>query len=189
MTIDQITDTVRDQEARDHIRRQYQSDLQVLGEREALEFARFRAAHAYAYDLAAIAHQQAAQRLRRLPFARINTRSLIAAQGQIVKHPLIAALHAAPVGVNSLLVKTEIQSVLRLIRHRRIARTGRAKQTRKLNSLVSLFCCRFCARFQVGIALVALRTGGHAVSTQYVRLLQRIHVAGRLCVFRLLHML
>ena len=43
MTIDQITDTVRDQEARDHIRRQYQSDLQVLGEREAIEFARFRA--------------------------------------------------------------------------------------------------------------------------------------------------
>ena len=42
MTIDQITDTVRDRQARRHIRRQYQSDLQVLGEREALEFARFR---------------------------------------------------------------------------------------------------------------------------------------------------
>ena len=64
MTIDQITDTVRDQEARDHIRRQYQSDLQVLSEHEALEFARFRAAHAYAYDLAAIAHQQAARQAK-----------------------------------------------------------------------------------------------------------------------------
>ena len=43
MTIDQITDTVRDRKASRQIRRQYQSDLQVLGEREALEFARFRA--------------------------------------------------------------------------------------------------------------------------------------------------
>ena len=43
MNIDQIISTTPDQEARDHIRRQYQSDLQVLGEREALEFARFRA--------------------------------------------------------------------------------------------------------------------------------------------------
>ena len=43
MTIDQITDTVRDQEARDHIRRQYQSDMRIFGEREAIEFARFRA--------------------------------------------------------------------------------------------------------------------------------------------------
>ena len=43
MNIDQIISTAPDQEARDHIRRQYQSDLQVLGEREALEFARFRA--------------------------------------------------------------------------------------------------------------------------------------------------
>ena len=64
MNIDQITDTVRDQEARDHIRRQYQRELKVLGEREALEFARFRAAHAYAYDLAAIAHQQAARQAK-----------------------------------------------------------------------------------------------------------------------------
>ena len=43
MHIEQIISTTPDQEARDHIRRQYQSDLQVLGEREALEFARFRA--------------------------------------------------------------------------------------------------------------------------------------------------
>ena len=55
MTIDQITDTVRDQEAREHIRRQYQSDLEVLGEREALEFARFRA------DAMADANEQAAR--------------------------------------------------------------------------------------------------------------------------------
>ena len=43
MTIDQITDTVRDQEARDHIREQYVVDMRILGEREAIEFARFRA--------------------------------------------------------------------------------------------------------------------------------------------------
>ena len=43
MNIDQIISTIHDQEARDHIRRQYKSDMQVLGEREALEFARFRA--------------------------------------------------------------------------------------------------------------------------------------------------
>ncbi len=43
MNIDQIISTTPDQEARDHIRRQYQSELQVLGESEALEFARFRA--------------------------------------------------------------------------------------------------------------------------------------------------
>ena len=43
MNIDQIVSTTPDQEARGHIRRQYQSDLQVLGEREAIEFARFRA--------------------------------------------------------------------------------------------------------------------------------------------------
>ncbi len=43
MNIDQIISTTPDQETRDHIRRQYQSELQVLGESEALEFARFRA--------------------------------------------------------------------------------------------------------------------------------------------------
>ena len=55
MNIDQIISTTPDQEARDHIRRQYQSDLQVLGEREALEFARFRA------DALADANEQAAR--------------------------------------------------------------------------------------------------------------------------------
>ena len=58
MTIDQITDTVRDSQARRHIRRQYQSDLQVLGEREALEFARFRA------DALADANEQAARQAK-----------------------------------------------------------------------------------------------------------------------------
>ena len=58
MTIDQITDTVRDRQARRHIRRQYQSDLQVLGEREALEFARFRA------DALADANEQAARQAK-----------------------------------------------------------------------------------------------------------------------------
>ena len=43
MNIEQIISTVRDQEARDHIRRQYQSEREVLGERKALEYARFRA--------------------------------------------------------------------------------------------------------------------------------------------------
>ena len=55
MNIEQISTTTPDQEARDHIRRQYQSDLQVLGEREALEFARFRA------DALADANEQAAR--------------------------------------------------------------------------------------------------------------------------------
>ena len=55
MNIEQIISTTTDQEARDHIRRQYQSDLQVLGEREAIEFARFRA------DALADANEQAAR--------------------------------------------------------------------------------------------------------------------------------
>ena len=58
MNIDQIIRTTPDQEARDHIRRQYQSDLQVLGEREALEFARFRA------DALADANEQAARQAK-----------------------------------------------------------------------------------------------------------------------------
>ena len=58
MNIDQIISTTPDQEARDHIRRQYQSDLQVLGESEALEFARFR------YAALADANEQAASRAK-----------------------------------------------------------------------------------------------------------------------------
>lgn len=62
MNIEQIISTTPDQEARDHIRRQYQSDLQVLGESEALEFARFRAdALADAY----VAARQAKQSFHR----------------------------------------------------------------------------------------------------------------------------
>lgn len=59
MNIDQIISTTPDQEARDHIRRQYQRELQVLGEREALEFARFRA------DALADANEQAARQFHR----------------------------------------------------------------------------------------------------------------------------
>ena len=55
MNIDQIISTVPDQEAHDHIRRQYQRDMKVFGEREALEFARFRA------DALADANEQAAR--------------------------------------------------------------------------------------------------------------------------------
>ena len=58
MNIEQIISTAPDQEAHDHIRRQYQSDLQVLGEREALEFARFRSA------ALADANEQAASRAK-----------------------------------------------------------------------------------------------------------------------------
>ena len=43
MSIDKIISTIHEQKTRDYIRRKYQSELQVLGEREALEFARFRA--------------------------------------------------------------------------------------------------------------------------------------------------
>lgn len=59
MNIDQIISTTPDREGREHIRRQYQSDLQVLGEREALEFARFRA------DALANANEQAAPSFHR----------------------------------------------------------------------------------------------------------------------------
>ena len=59
MNIDQIISTTPDQEARDHIRRQYQSDLRIFGEREAIEFARFRA------DALADANEQAARQANR----------------------------------------------------------------------------------------------------------------------------
>ena len=58
MNIDQIISTTPNAEARDHIRRQYQSELLVLGEREALEFARFRA------DALADANEQAARQAK-----------------------------------------------------------------------------------------------------------------------------
>ncbi len=59
MNIDQITDTVRDRQARRHIREQYAVDLLIFGEREAIEFARFRA------DALADANEQAAQSFHR----------------------------------------------------------------------------------------------------------------------------
>ena len=62
MHIEQIISTIPDQEAHDHIRRQYQSDLQVLGEREALEFARFRADAAADMLAAETTRTMAAQR-------------------------------------------------------------------------------------------------------------------------------
>ena len=64
MNIDQIISTVPDQEARENIHQQFLKEIHILGEREALEFASFRAAHAYAYDLAAITHQQAARQAK-----------------------------------------------------------------------------------------------------------------------------
>ena len=63
MNIEQIISTAPDQEAHDHIRRQYQSDMRIFGELEALEFARFHsAALADANDRAA---SQAKQSFRR----------------------------------------------------------------------------------------------------------------------------
>ena len=64
MNIEQIISTVTDQEARENIHQQFLKEIHILGEHEALEFARFRAAHAYAYDLAAITHQQAARQAK-----------------------------------------------------------------------------------------------------------------------------
>ena len=58
MNIEQIISTTPDQEARDHIRRQYQSDMRIFGEREAIEFARFRA------DALADANEQAARQAK-----------------------------------------------------------------------------------------------------------------------------
>ena len=43
MNIDQITRCVSDYEARENIHQQFLKEIHILGEREALEFARFRA--------------------------------------------------------------------------------------------------------------------------------------------------
>ena len=87
MNIDQITDTVRDRQARLYIRRQYQSDLQVLGEREALEFARYRA------DALADANEQAARQAkqsfhRALIIGAIYTAALAVAIGFMIGRAL-----------------------------------------------------------------------------------------------------
>ena len=42
MNIDQITRCVSDYEARENIHQQFLKEIHILGEREALEFARFR---------------------------------------------------------------------------------------------------------------------------------------------------
>ena len=58
MNIDQIISTTPDHEARDHIRQQFLKEILILGEREALEFARFRA------DALADANEQAARQAK-----------------------------------------------------------------------------------------------------------------------------
>ena len=89
MDIEQITRRVSDYEARENIHQQFLKEIHILGEREALEFARFRAAHAYAYDLAAIAHQQAARKAkqsfhRALIIGAIYTAALAVAIGFMI---------------------------------------------------------------------------------------------------------
>ena len=58
MNIDRIISTVRDRQARHHIREQYHSDLHIFGKRQAIEFARFRA------DALADANEQAASQAK-----------------------------------------------------------------------------------------------------------------------------
>ena len=55
MNIEQITRRVSDYEARENIHQQFLKEIIILGEREALEFARFRA------DALADANEQAAR--------------------------------------------------------------------------------------------------------------------------------
>ena len=62
MTIDQITDTIPDYEARDHIHQQFLKEILILGEREAIEFARFRADAAADMLAAETTRTMAAQR-------------------------------------------------------------------------------------------------------------------------------
>lgn len=58
MNIDQITRCVSDYEARENIHQQFLKEIHILGEREALEFARFRA------DALADANEQAAHQAK-----------------------------------------------------------------------------------------------------------------------------
>lgn len=79
MNIDQIVRTTYDKEARDNIRRQYQSDLQVFGERKALEFAHFRA------DALADSNEQAARQAKRaLIIGAIYAAALVFAVGFMI---------------------------------------------------------------------------------------------------------
>ena len=61
MNIEQIISTTPDQEARENIHQQFLKEILILGEREALEFARFLA------DALADANEQAAANLKDLP--------------------------------------------------------------------------------------------------------------------------
>ena len=58
MNIEQITRRVSDYEARENIHQQFLKEILILGEREALEFARFRA------DAMADANEQAARQAK-----------------------------------------------------------------------------------------------------------------------------
>ena len=62
MNIDQITDTIPDYEARENIHQQFLKEIHILGEREAIEFARFRADAAADMLAAETTRTMAAQR-------------------------------------------------------------------------------------------------------------------------------
>lgn len=79
MNIEQITRRVSDYEARENIHQQFLKEILILGEREALEFARFRA------DALADANEQAAQRyLRALLIGAIYAAALAFAIGFVI---------------------------------------------------------------------------------------------------------
>ena len=83
MNIDQIISTIPDQEAHDHIRRKYQRELQLLGEREALEFARLRA-----YALADANEQDARQAKQIFLFGAIYAAALTFGVGFMIGRAL-----------------------------------------------------------------------------------------------------
>jgi hypothetical protein len=62
MNIDQIISTTPDQEARENIHQQFLKEIHILGEREAIEFARFRADAAADMLAAETTRTMAAQR-------------------------------------------------------------------------------------------------------------------------------
>ena len=84
MNIEQIISTTPDQEARDHIRQQFLKEILILGEREALEFARFRA-DALADALADANEREAIELARfRLIIAAIYAAALAVAIGFMI---------------------------------------------------------------------------------------------------------
>lgn len=79
MNIEQITRRVSDYEARENIHQQFLKEILILGEREALEFARFRA------DALADANEQAARQANRaLIIGAIYTAALAVAIGFMI---------------------------------------------------------------------------------------------------------